>query len=118
MIVELGVEARLLRLQLDEIYGDIEEELDLVVTDYIPEDRTATITLAEMSALSDDDVLDLRTAAAALHRGGDPKDLDQEVAPRGLRLLNRVHRLSDASAPGSSSTSADSLACNGPPCPR
>ena len=70
MIVELGVEARLLRLQLDEIYGDVEDELDLVVTDYIPEDRTATITLAEMSALSDDDVLDLRTAAAALHRDG------------------------------------------------
>jgi diadenylate cyclase len=43
-------------------------------------------------------VLDLRTAAAALHRDEDPKDLDQEVAPRGVRLLNRVHHLSDDSA--------------------
>ena len=97
MIVELGVEARLLRLQLDETYGDIENELDLVVTDYVPEGQTATATLAEMAALSDDEVLDVRTAAVALHRDVDPKDLDQEVAPKGLRLLNRVHRLSDDS---------------------
>jgi diadenylate cyclase len=98
MIVELGVEARLLRLQLDETYGDIEDELDLVIDDYVPEGRTASATLAEMAALSDDEVLDLRTAAAALHRDTDPRDLDQEVAPKGLRLLNRVHRLSNDSA--------------------
>ena len=98
MIVELGVEARLLRLQLDETYGDIENELDLVIDDYVPEGRTASATLAEMAALSDDEVLDLRTAAVALHRDTDPRDLDQEVAPKGLRLLNRVHRLSNDSA--------------------
>ena len=51
-----------------------------------------------MATLSDDDVLDLRTAAATLHRDGDPNDLDQDVAPKGLRLLNRVHRLTDDSA--------------------
>ena len=31
MIIELGVDARLLRLQLDELYGEIDDELDLVV---------------------------------------------------------------------------------------
>ena len=50
-----------------------------------------------MVALSDDEVLDLRTAAARC-TARDPKDLDQEVAPKGLRLLNRVHQLSDDSA--------------------
>jgi diadenylate cyclase len=98
MIVELGIEARLLRLQLDEIYSDLEDELELVVSDYVAVDRTAAATLAEMAELSDDDVLDLRAAAATLHRDGDPDDLDQEVVPKGLRLLNRVHRLSDDSA--------------------
>jgi diadenylate cyclase len=98
MIVELGVEARLLRLQLDEMYGDIEDEIDLVIADYIPLERTVAATLAEMSRLSDDEVLDLRTAAGTLHREEDPKDLDQEVAPKGLRLLNRVHKLTDDSA--------------------
>ena len=93
MIIELGVDARLLRLQLDEIYGDIDDELDLVVADYLPAGRTVVDTQAEMSRLSDDEVLDLRIAAASLHRDGDYRDLDQEVAPKGLRLLHRVHRL-------------------------
>jgi diadenylate cyclase len=93
MIIELGVDARLLRLQLDELYGDIDDELDLVVADYLPAGRTVTDTQAEMSRLSDDDVLDLRVAAATLHRDGDSRDLEQEVAPKGLRLLHRVHRL-------------------------
>jgi diadenylate cyclase len=93
MIIELGVDARLLRLQLDEIYGDVDDELDLVVADYLPAGRTAAETLAEMSRLDDDEVLDHRIAAASLHRAGDSRDLEQEVAPKGLRLLHRVHRL-------------------------
>jgi diadenylate cyclase len=93
MIIELGLDARLLRLQLDELYGDIDDELDLVVADYLPAGRTVTDTQAEMSRLSDDDVLDLRVAASTLHRDGDNRDLEQEVAPKGLRLLHRVHRL-------------------------
>lgn len=98
MIIELGVEARLLRLQLDEMYGDVDEELELVIADYLPPGRSAADTLSEMATLSDDDVLDLRTAAGMLHRAEDPNDLDQEVAPKGLRLLHRVHRLDDDSA--------------------
>ncbi len=93
MIIELGVEARLLRLQLDEIYGDIDDELDLVVADYLPAGRTVVDTQAEMSRLDDDDVLDLRIAAGTLHRDGDARHLEQEVSPKGLRLLHRVHEL-------------------------
>ena len=38
-------------------------------------------------------MLDLRVAAGTLHRDGDNRDLEQEVSPKGLRLLHRVHRL-------------------------
>ena len=31
MIVELGVDARLLRLQLDEVFGELDDELELVL---------------------------------------------------------------------------------------
>ncbi|MEI8239094.1 MAG: DNA integrity scanning diadenylate cyclase DisA, partial [Actinomycetota bacterium] len=34
MIVELGVDARLLRLQLDEVFGSLDDELELVMADY------------------------------------------------------------------------------------
>jgi diadenylate cyclase len=93
MIIELGVDARLLRLQLDELYGEIDDELDLVVADYLPTGGDVLRTLEEMSRLTDDEVLDLRVAAATLHREGDYTDLEQELAPKGLRLLHRVHRL-------------------------
>ncbi len=91
MIVELGVDARLVRLQLDETYGEIDDELDMVVADYLPPHRNVEDTLAEMSRLKDDDVLDVRVALMTLHLGD--VDLDYEIAPKGLRLLNRVHKL-------------------------
>jgi diadenylate cyclase len=91
MIIELGVDARLLRLQLDEIYSEINDELDDVIADYLPPHRNADDTLAELARLRDDDVLDARTTLATLHLGD--LQLDDEIAPKGLRLLHRVHKL-------------------------
>ena len=93
MIIELGVDARLLRLQLDELYGEIDDELDLVVADYLPPGRSVIETLDAMSHLSDDEVSNLRLTADALAPGRDSTDLAQEVAPKGMRLLHRVSRL-------------------------
>jgi diadenylate cyclase len=93
MIIELGVDARLLRLQLDELYVEIDDELDLVVEDYLPPGRPPEMTLTEMSKLADDEIRNLRLVAATLHRDGDNDDLEQEVAPKGLRILHRVSRL-------------------------
>lgn len=91
MIIELGVDARLLRLQLDEVYSEIDDEVDLVIADYLPAHRNVDDTLAEMSRLRDDDVLDARKALATLHLGD--VELDAEIAPKGLRLLRRVNAL-------------------------
>ena len=66
MIVELGVDARLLRLQLDETYSEIDDELDDVIADYLPPHRNADDTLGELARLRDDDVLDARTTLATL----------------------------------------------------
>ena len=93
MIIELGVEARLLRLQLDEIYGEIDDELDLVVADYLPPHRNVQDTVSEMSRLRDDDVLDARMALSTLHLPD--VELTDGVAPKGLRILRRVNGLSN-----------------------
>jgi diadenylate cyclase len=98
MIIELGVDARLLRLQLDELYGEIDDELDLVIADYLPPGRSVGDALAGMSQLSDDEALNLRLAANALSPTDEPIDLTQEAAPKGLRLLHRVSRLPPATA--------------------
>lgn len=93
VIVELGVDARLLRLQLDELYGEVDDELDLVIADYCPEGRGPSEVLADMTALTDDDVHDLRPAAASLQRSDIGEDLDHAITPRGMRLLARAARL-------------------------
>lgn len=98
MIVELGVDARLLRLQLDELYVEIDDEIDLVISDYLPSSRQVDETHAYMAVLDDDDVLDLRKTAASLAPAGGPHDLDQSLAPRGMRLLARVPRMTDQAA--------------------
>ena len=98
MIIELGIDARLLRLQLDELYGEIDDELDLVVADYLPAGRTVAEALQRMSQLSDDEVSNLRLTADALSPDRDSTDLTQEVVPKGMRLLHRVSRLPSSTA--------------------
>ena len=93
MIIELGIDARLLRLQIDEIYGEIDNELELVVLDYVQTNRTVAESLGDVSRLSDDQLRDLRDAAQAFFPGRDTENLDQEASPRGLRLLHRVSHL-------------------------
>ena len=96
MIIELGIDARLLRLQLDELFGDADEDLTHVVQDYLPDDtrRTAEDCLSELGRLSDDDLLDMRIVAALLRFPGGGADLDQPVQPRGYRLLGELPRMS------------------------
>ena len=66
MIIELGVDARLLRLQVDEIYGDIDHELELVLADY---------------------------PLIANNWAGHGLDGESPASPRGLRMLTRVPRI-------------------------
>ena len=94
MIIELGVDARLLRLQLDELYGEIDDELDLVVADYLPPGRTVADTLVgDVAPVRRRRVEPQARRATRLHLDGDTQDLTREAAPKGLRLLHRVNRL-------------------------
>jgi len=71
MIVELGVDARLLRLQVDEVNGEINHELELVLADY---------------------------PRIANNWAGHGLDGDSPATPRGLRMLTRVPRITPALA--------------------
>ena len=100
MIVELGVDARLLRLQLDELFGGTGDDLHLVVRDYLEEadERTVATVLRRLTELNDDELLDVRAAAATLRPLTPDADLDQPVQPRGHRLLARIPRMTEAMA--------------------
>jgi diadenylate cyclase len=95
-IVELGVDARLIRLQLDELMGDAEDDREYVAMDYVGIDSEWTVDecLDALASLSTDDLLDLREVASTLHSSGG--ELDRQLQPRGYRMLARIPRLPES----------------------
>lgn len=97
MIIELGVDARLLRLQLDELFGDTGDDLDLLIRDYAADLEPSTLEhiTARLEELDDDVVHDARVVAEVLLPTATEVDLDVSVQPRGYRLLSRIPRMSE-----------------------
>jgi diadenylate cyclase len=95
-IVELGMEAHLIRLQLDELLEDVDDDRELVLLDYLPDDKDERLAgaLAALAALSTDDLRDLRCVAAIVVPGAEDQ-LDLSLQPRGYRLLDKVPRLAE-----------------------
>jgi diadenylate cyclase len=93
-IVELGVDGRLVRLQLEELMGGVEDERRLVIQDYFHEESDWHLgeAMLALSELSTEDLLDLKTVSAALHLPG-TGDLELSLSPRGYRLLAKIPRL-------------------------
>ena len=94
-IVELGSDGRLVRLQLEEVLGGIEDERRLVLRDYFHDDAAWTLAdaMAALAELDTEELLDLRMVADVLHLPGGPDDLDANLNPRGYRLLSRIPRI-------------------------
>jgi diadenylate cyclase len=99
-IVELGVDGRLVSLQLDELMAQVEDDRRLVVLDYFHEESAWHLdqAMAALDELSTDELLDLRTVGSALHLPGSGVDLDEHLEPRGYRLLSRIPRLPETVA--------------------
>ena len=97
-IVELGVDGRLVRLQLEELMGGVDDDRRLVIKDYFREgsDWHLGEALSALSELSTDDLLDLKTVAATLHLPNNATDLDTNLTARGYRLLAKVPRLPES----------------------
>jgi diadenylate cyclase len=96
-IVELGVDGRLVRLQLEELMGGVEDDRRLVIQDYFHEDTDWHVAdaLEALADLDTDDLLDLKVVSSMLHLSGGAVDLDVSLQPRGHRLLAKIPRLPD-----------------------
>ena len=97
-IVELGVDGRLVKLQLEELMGGVDDDRRLVILDYFhPESgwhlEQAISALAEIDT---EELLDLKAVGATLHLPASIVDLEAGVQPRGYRLLARIPRLPDS----------------------
>jgi diadenylate cyclase len=100
-LVELGTDAGLLGLQLEELTAGTRRERELLLRDY-GEEPTGTPGQAgdrALSGLSADELIDLSAVAAAI--GLDASDgLDRHVSARGYRLLGQIPRLPETAAEG------------------
>ncbi|MEO6121069.1 MAG: DNA integrity scanning diadenylate cyclase DisA, partial [Acidimicrobiales bacterium] len=96
-IVELGSDGRLVRLQLEELMGGVEEDRRLVIKDYFSDRRNWRLdqAMALLSDLGSDALLDLNQVVHVLHLPAGSEALDTSVQPRGYRLLAKMPGMSD-----------------------
>jgi diadenylate cyclase len=93
--IELGTDSRLVRLQLEEMLAGVEEERRQILRDYLPPDPSWGVgeSLAALSHLTTDRLLDLSRVASVLRIGDQGSDLESPLRPFGYRLLSKIPRL-------------------------
>jgi len=93
-LVELGTDAGLLRLQLDELTAGTRRQRELLLHDYEPDtaEQSSPPAADRLAALGADALADLPAVAATigLTQSGDPAG---KVSPRGYRVLGQIPRL-------------------------
>lgn len=96
-VIELGVDGRLVLLQLDELMGGVVADRRLVAKDYSVATHDAELVhvMERLSRLDDDALLDPALVLGVL---GLPTalGLDAAARPRGFHLLHKIPRLPEA----------------------
>jgi diadenylate cyclase len=93
-IVEAGSDGRLVRLQLEELMGGVEDDRRLVLNDYVATTGEWTVddAMARLGGLTYDELLEPNVVAELLGRHVRRAELDTHLEPRGYRLLSKVPR--------------------------
>ena len=96
--IELGSEARMIRIQLEELLAAVPREKAAVVFDYHAENGAAKVeeTLEQLGRLSYKELLELDELAELLGYPRSVNPLDYAVSPRGLRVLSQIPRLPES----------------------
>ena len=89
-VLELGVNGRLVSLQLEELRNPESSSSDIILRDYLPDASEQTIAAAQQALenLDDMDIVDLKTVARVV--GFDDIDMEAPLHPRGYRLLDGI----------------------------
>lgn len=92
-LTELGVEGRLIRLQMNEVISSLEEEGELIVLDYMNDEQAGTqAVMDKLQELSHQQLVEDGAILKVLGYNG-YVPLDETIVPRGYRLLNKIPRL-------------------------
>jgi diadenylate cyclase len=95
--IELGSEGRMIRMQLEELVGEVPREKAAVLYDYHSNGGVEATGegLAALAELAYKDLLEFELLAV-LGYPASTNPLDRSVSPRGYRVLSRVPRLPDS----------------------
>ncbi len=93
-IIELGTEGRLVKMQLDEMIINVYDEAIYIIQDYSKnEEKTAQELLNIMLKAFEEDISDLVYMAKLLGLGTTASHLEQQVSPKGYRMLQKLPRI-------------------------
>ncbi|MBO8158009.1 DNA integrity scanning diadenylate cyclase DisA [Thermosyntropha sp.] len=93
-IAELGSEGRLVKMQLDEMLANVREEALYIIQDYNRTlDKTPEELLNTMLRAFEEDISDSVFIARILSLGTAASHLEQQVSPRGYRMLQKLPRI-------------------------
>ncbi len=93
-IYELGIEGRLVSMQLEELIADVKTDGKYVIYDYDANYQGEYDDLRKgVSALSSEELLNLSNISRILGYGSNVNALDLAVSPKGYRILSKIPRL-------------------------
>lgn len=93
-ITELGTEGRLVKMQLDEMLANVEEEAALIIKDYShTPDKSPQELLNTILRAFEEEISDSVFIARILSLGTTASHLEQQVSSRGYRMLNKIPRI-------------------------
>ena len=90
-VESLGIDGRLLQLQLFELTAGVDETATLLENDYSIEERPGKPSLEELEELPTGDLLDPESVSSAIGFGATP--LDTHLRPKGFRLVHQAAQL-------------------------
>lgn len=92
-IIELGVEGRLVRMQLDELIGGVQEEEMLLLKDYIGDGLSPEVIREDIRKKNLNDLLNANVMASLLGIVESITSTDTNLRCRGYRILSYISRL-------------------------
>lgn len=94
-VVELGEDGRLVRMQAEELIAGVDEDYTMLVRDYAadPSPRTAARVRQRIASMKPDQLLDVIAIVHALGHSGGADLVEQQVQPRGYRVLRHIPAL-------------------------
>lgn len=97
-VLELGVDGKQLAVQLTELRGNSDRELELLIRDYLiapgpPSGEDVASAFDQLNALSEAELLKAANIARILGLPATEESLTQRVAPRGYRVLAQIPRV-------------------------